>query len=131
MHQKVQHLAVPGEVKPSHANQQQLQQPVLEQLQQQATMLSSLPVVNKLLSNKEALFRLAAQSPVMERMLNQNPFMKDMLQPEAVTQLLQAAQNPQALHHLLGKLQRPFTGNTRARLTCASYATPANQLNVY
>lgn len=104
MQQSAQHPAIPGDATSSHAYHQQLQNPVLEQLQQQATMLSSLPVVNKLLNNKEALSRLASQSPVMERMLNQNPFMRDMLQPEAVTQLLQAAQNPQALHHLLGKL---------------------------
>ena len=81
-----------------------------EQLQQQAAMLSNLPVVNKLLSNKEAVSRLASQSPMMSRMLAVNPLMKDMLQPEAVTQLLQAAQDPQALQHLLGMsclLKRP------------------------
>ena len=74
----------------------------LEQLQQQAAMLSNLPVVNRLLSSKEAVSRLASHSPMMSRLLALNPLMKDMLQPEAVTQLLQAAQDPQALQHLLG-----------------------------
>ncbi|KAA6418532.1 MAG: hypothetical protein FRX49_11478 [Trebouxia sp. A1-2] len=38
-------------------------------------------------------------------MLAANPFMKDMLQPQAVSQLLQAAQDPQSLQNLLARQQ--------------------------
>ena len=81
---------------------QQRRDATLEQLHQQAAMLSKMPVVSKLLNNPDAVSQLASQSPVMDRMLALNPFMKDMLQPQAVGQLLQAAQNPQALQNLLG-----------------------------
>lgn len=73
-----------------------------DHLHQQAAMLSSQPVMHQLLSSQDAMTRLASQSPIMQRMLDLNPFMRDMLRPETATQLLQAAQNPQALQSLLG-----------------------------
>ena len=76
----------------------------LGELHKQAAMLSKLPVVTKLLGNPEAVARLSAQSPQLTSMLAAHPFMKDMLQPQAVSQLLQAAQDPQALQTLLGAL---------------------------
>lgn len=74
----------------------------LGELHKQAAMLSKLPVVSKLLANPEAVDRLSAQSPQLAQMLAANPFLKDMLQPQAVSQLLQAAQDPQSLQNLLG-----------------------------
>ena len=96
------HLQGSATLQPREHTNEQAHDANFEQLQQQAAMLSNLPIVNKLLGNKEVVSRLASQSPMMSRMLALNPFMKDMLQPEAVTQLLQAAQDPQALQHLLG-----------------------------
>ncbi len=76
----------------------------LGELHKQAAILSKLPVVSKLLAKPGAVDKLAAQSPQLAQMLAANPFMKDMLQPRAVSQLLQAAQDPQSLQNLLGKL---------------------------
>ncbi len=75
----------------------------LGDLHKQAALLSKLPVVSKLLASPDTLDRLTAQSPQLAQMLAANPFMKDMLQPQAVSQLLQAAQDPQSLQNLLGE----------------------------
>lgn len=75
----------------------------LGDLHKQAALLSKLPVVSKLLASPHTLDRLTAQSPPLAQMLAANPFMKDMLQPQAVSQLLQAAQDPQSLQNLLGE----------------------------
>ena len=80
-----------------------LGQATLGHLHEQAAMLSRLPVVSKLLANPEAVDRLAAQSPQLAQMMAANPFMRDMLQPQAVSQLLQAAQSPEALQNLMGE----------------------------
>lgn len=93
---------------PDSGLDQQAQYAAHDQLQQQAILLSNQPVMHKLLSNKDAVSQLAAKSPVMQRMLNLNPVMRDMLQPEAMTRLLQAAQNPQALQNLLGMRHLPI-----------------------
>ncbi|KAL0039743.1 hypothetical protein WJX77_006684 [Trebouxia sp. C0004] len=77
----------------------------LGELHKQAALLSKLPVVSKLLASPDTLDRLAAQSPQLAQMLAANPFMKDMLQPQAVSQLLQAAQDPQSLQNLLARQQ--------------------------
>ena len=92
---------------PAETTSQSKRNATLEQLQQQASRLSQLPVVSKMLSDPAAASQLAAQSPVMRRMLELNPFMKDMLQPQAVNQLLQAAQNPHALQNLLCMSLKP------------------------
>ena len=75
----------------------------LGDLHKQAALLSKLPVVSKLLASPETLDRFTAQSPQLAQMMAANPFMKDMLQPQAVSQLLQAAQDPQSLQSLLGE----------------------------
>ncbi len=77
--------------------------PRIGDLHKQAALLSKLPVVSKLSASPETLDKLTAQSPQLAQMLAANPFMKDMLQPQAVSQLLQAAQDPQSLQNLLGE----------------------------
>ena len=86
-----------------HATAPQVPVPAqLSDLHKQAAMLSKLPVVSKLLANPGAVDQIAAQSPQLAQMMAANPFMKDMLQPQAVSQLLHAAQDPQNLQNLLG-----------------------------
>ena len=80
----------------------------LEELHRQAAILSKLPVMSKLLKDPGAVERLSAQSPQLAQILASNPVMKDMLQPEAVSQLLQAAQDPQSLSNLLGQSSSSF-----------------------
>lgn len=75
----------------------------LEALQKQAALLSKLPVVSSLLADPGAVKRLSAQSPHLSQVLASNPLMTDMLQPQAVSQLLQAAQDPQSLSSYLGQ----------------------------
>ena len=82
----------------------------LEELHKQAALLSKLPVVSKLLADPGAVERVAAQSPQLAHILASNPVMKDMLQPQAVSQLLQAAQDPQTLSNLLGQYQAQAHG---------------------
>ena len=77
--------------------------PKIGDLHKQAALLSKLPVVSKLLASPETLDKLTSQSPQLAQMLAANPFMKDMLQPQALSQLLQAAQDPQSLQNLLGE----------------------------
>lgn len=81
----------------------------LEELHKQAAMLSKLPVVSKLLADPEAVARISAQSPQLAQLLASNPAMKDMLQPQAVSQLLQAAQDTQSLSNLLGESNRSIS----------------------
>lgn len=80
----------------------------LEELHKQAAQLSKLPVVAKLLADPGALERVSAQSPQLAQILASNPVMKDMLQPQAVSQLLHAAQDPQSLSNLLGAYCKSF-----------------------
>ena len=80
----------------------------LEELHRQAAMLSKLPVMVKLLKDPGAVERFSAQSPQLAQVLASNPVMKDMLQPQAVSQLLQAAQDPQSLSNLLGQSSSSF-----------------------
>lgn len=80
----------------------------LNELHRQAAILSKLPVMSKLLKDPGAVGRLSAQSPQLAQVLASNPAMKDMLQPQAVSQLLQAAQDPQALSNLLGQSSSSF-----------------------
>lgn len=80
----------------------------LDELQRQAAILSKLPVMSKLLKDPGAVERLSAQSPQLAQIFASNPVMKDMLQPQAVSQLLQAAQDPQSLSNLLGQSSSSF-----------------------
>lgn len=75
----------------------------LEALHKQAAMLSNLPAVSSLLADPGAVKRLSAQSPQLSQILASNPLMTDMLQPQTVSQLLQAAQDPQSLSSFLGQ----------------------------
>ena len=88
----------------------------LEELHKQAAQLSKLPVVAKLLADPGAVERVSAKSPQLAQILASNPVMKDMLQPQAVSQLLHAAQDPQSLSDLLGAYCVSFG----IRLVCIS-----------
>ena len=90
----------------------------LGDLHKQAALLSKLPVMSKLLASPDTLDRLTAQSPQLAQMLAANPFMKDMLQPQAVSQLLQAAQDPQSLQNLLGEHLHMWFAHSFLGTTC-------------
>ena len=82
----------------------------LEALHKQAAVLAKLPAVSSLLADPGAVKRLSAQSPQLSHILSSNPMMMDMLQPQAVSQLLQAAQDPQSLSSFLGQSDTSMPG---------------------
>lgn len=79
------------------------QPPNLSDLQKQAAMLSRMPIVSKMLADPDFISSLTAQSSQLAQVMDTNPCMRDMLQSQAVSQELQAAQDPRCLQDLLGK----------------------------